>query len=119
MTVEKPKSDMDAQMNSAEALWPKTVEKAACSSSGPGVKPQGMLTPLQSMARAVAVQPTIVSANTSNMPQRPCSSGESALEEAWMTAAVPKPASFEKALRRRPQCTASFSAKPPAPPSPG
>ena len=79
--------------------------------------PKAISTPLITIVRPVNVQITKVSANTSKIPCRPCSTGPSVSAAAWAIAADPRPASLEKALLLRPHTRASFKAIPLAAPS--
>ena len=77
----QPSTDVNANSSSDSAIKHAAgaagmqVSQAESSSSAPGELPHGMPTPLHSMVSAVAVQMTIVSAKTSNMPHSPCSPG--------------------------------------------
>ena len=68
------------------------------------------------MVNAVSVQITMVSANTSKMPYRPCWTGPGVSAAACAMAAEPRPASLENALLRRPQTIVSFRTIPLAAP---
>ena len=108
-------SSSDSAMKHAAGAAGMQVSQAESSSSAPGELPHGMPTPLHSMVSAVAVQMTIVSAKTSNMPHSPCSPGERAAAEPCAIADEPSPASFENAPRRSPHCMACAVPKPPTP----
>ena len=53
---------------------------------------------------AVRVQMTMVSANTSKMPNMPCLAGFLVSAQAWAMEPVPRPASLEKMPRETPFC---------------
>ena len=65
-------------------------------SSAPASLPKGISTPLHKITRAVSVQITMVSANTSKIPKYPCLTGFLVSAVAWAIEPVPKPASLEK-----------------------
>ena len=67
------------------------------------------------MTRAVIVQMTTVSMNGSSSPTNPSLTGSAVRAVAWAMAALPSPASFEKAARRNPMTSAP--SMPPAIPS--
>lgn len=73
ITEAKANSAIDRDKNCPPAL-PITKTKASLAESGE----KG--TPLHKMARAVAVQTSRVSQNTSKIPQNPCSTGELSLQ---------------------------------------
>ena len=90
---------------------PNTVEKACPTSAEPSTPvraaPVSRSTrPLVSTTRAVRVQTTMVSANTSNMPHIPCWTGSSTLAAQCTSTDAPSPASLEKAPRLNPQLMA-------------
>ena len=72
--------------------------------------------PLVSTARAVRVQTTRVSANTSKIPHMPCITGSRTLELEWTITLEPRPASLENTPRFMPQVTASLTPLPTMPP---
>ena len=72
-----------------------------------------MAAPEQSIARPVSVHTMMVSANTSNMPKKPCLTGSVSLLEAWAMGAEPSPASFENTPRSTPQPMHARSPMPP------
>ena len=63
--------------------------------SAPAFCPKLMLSTPQRITRAVSVQITIVSINTSKTPYRPCLTGSSVSADACEIDPVPRPASFE------------------------
>ena len=69
--------------------------------------------------KAVIVQTTIVSKNTSKIPHIPCLTGSFTLEEECTITEEPRPASFEKTPRLQPCTTTSFRAAPVTPPVAG
>ena len=64
--------------------------------SAPAACPYAISVPLHRITRAVSVHITIVSINTSNIPQSPCCTGCFTSEHAWAIDPVPRPASLEK-----------------------
>ena len=71
-------------------------------SSAPAASPYPIGTPLQRITRAVNVQITIVSTNTSKMPKNPCFTGFLVSAQACAIDPVPSPASLEKIPRDTP-----------------
>ncbi len=71
--------------------------------------------PLQRITRAVSVQMTMVSINTSMIPISPCWAGWETWADAWAIDAVPMPASFVKMPLEDPTRTA-VSIDPTTPP---
>ena len=65
-------------------------------SSAPAATPYWIPSPPQRITSAVSVQITIVSANTSKIPNIPCFTGSSVSAHACAIDPVPIPASFEK-----------------------
>ncbi len=100
------------------APLPKVEAKAALVSSTPApplLKSMGV--PLMRITRAVMVQITVVSANTSKMPNRPCCTGPLVSAAAWAIGAEPKPASLENTPRATPLVMALVMVMPTAPPT--
>ena len=71
-------------------------------SSAPAAAPYSIVVPLQRITSAVKVQITIVSVNTSNIPNIPCFTGFLVSAHAWAIEPVPSPASLEKIPRETP-----------------
>ena len=91
MRLEKPKSNEEAA-----TMKPPTPGNAALKAfTVIPVLVLSVQTPVTKTARAVKVQITMVSMNTSKEAMRPCLTGSPVRAAAWNTAAVPVPASFE------------------------
>ncbi len=94
---------------------PRTAEKAAVVKLMPASRPYGISTPLTRITKAVNVQITMVSRNTSTIPIMPCSTGWRTQAPAWAMDAVPMPASLVKTPLEIPVRKA-ITAEPMAPP---
>ncbi len=85
---------------------PRTELSAAETIAAPPLVPQAMSTlpaqEAQRTVRAVRVQITMVSINTSKIPKKPCLTGLVSLVAAWAIGAEPRPASLEKQPRAMP-----------------
>ena len=85
-----------------EIQLPYVLVKPRIVSSAPAASPYGTAIPLHRITSAVSVQITIVSVNTSKIPNIPCFTGLRVSAQACAIEPVPSPASFEKIPRETP-----------------
>ncbi len=92
--------------NTVANAWPTRALPATSVSISPVSR---STRPVVSTTRAVRVQTTIVSANTSKMPHMPCCTGSRTFEEECTITEEPRPASLENAPRLNPQVIARLT----------
>ena len=93
--VEKAKQQSAIAVN-IETQFPYVAVNPLMDKSAPASTPKLIATPLQRIVKAVKVQITMVSVNTSKIPNNPCCTGFSVSAQACAMEPVPRPASLEK-----------------------
>ena len=102
-------------LKSTPAIFPKLTSNESRTVSIGASALSTIFVPFNNITKPVIVHTTIVSMNTSAMPRKPCSQGESVLAVACAMGEVPHPASFENSPLIVPNRSALKFKKPTAP----